>query len=156
MKKENLFGRFPLIFAFYVAAVCISIAFTGIVGCGKKALPLPPHSDPMPHVTDLSYDLQGSRVVLEWTIPDEVKRGAFGEGEMVLSRARTKLNDDLCPECPLVFQRISVLPITRVDTEPKPTYEEEVTQGFRFTYKVVLEMENGRNSEPSNLVEFEY
>ena len=74
---------------------------------------------------------------------------------MILSRAGTRLTDELCPECPLVFQRVAVLPVLRTDDAPKPTYEEEVRQGFRYTYEVVLHMESGRSSEPSNKVEFD-
>jgi len=75
---------------------------------------------------------------------------------MVISRARTKLTGDLCSECPQVFQRVAVLPIRRAESEPKPTYDEEMQQGFRHTYKVVLHMDSGRGSEPSNPVVFDY
>ena len=156
MTKETFSYRYPLIFFICATVVWPVIAVSGILGCGKKAPPLPPHSDPVPPVTDLSHDLQGSRVVLTWSIPDEVKQGAFGEGEMILSRASTKLTGELCPDCPLVFQRIAVLPILRAKGEPNPTYEEEVQQGFRFTYKVVFHMDSGRSSGPSNLVAFDY
>ena len=156
MKKALLPGRFLSFIALLTMGVCMSVALAGLFGCGKKAPPLPPHSEPVPPVTDLSYALRDSRVMLTWTVPKEVKQGSFGEGEMILSRARTKLVDELCPECPLVFQTIAVLPIFRADGEPKPTYEEEVAKGFRFTYKVVFHMSSGRSSGPSNLVTFDY
>ena len=75
---------------------------------------------------------------------------------MLLFRATAKLTDEICPDCPLVYQRIAAMPISRVNGEPKPAYEEEVQQGFRYTYKVVLQMDSGRGSEPSNLVAFDY
>lgn len=156
MNRGLLFGRFPLIIPLCAAAVCAWVAAAGFTGCGRKAPPLPPHSDPVPSVTDLSHDLQGSRVVLTWTVPDKVRQGAFGEGEMLLSRAKTSLTDELCPECPLVFERVAELPIPGAGGEPKPVYEEEVQRGFRFTYRVVLQMKSGRISEPSNPVEFDY
>lgn len=156
MKKETLSGR--LLFAFTLCAVSVWVpaVIAGLPGCGKKALPLPPHVDPVPPVTDLSYEIRDSHIVLTWTVPDEVKQGAFGEGEMILSRAGTKLTGELCPECPQVFQRIAILPILRSENEPKPTYEEEVQQGFRYTYRVVLHMESGRSSGPSNPAVFDY
>ena len=156
MKKEMRSGRLSLVFTLCVVSVWVLAVIPGLPGCGKKALPLPPHVDPVPPVTDLSYDIRGSHIVLTWTVPNEVKQGAFGEGEMILSRATIKLTSELCPECPQVFQRIAVLPILRAGNEPKPTYDEEVQQGFRYTYKVVLHMESGRSSEASNLAVFDY
>lgn len=156
MKKETLPSRFPLIFFFRATVVWLAIAVSALVGCGKKAPPLPPHANPVPPVTDLSCELQGSRAVLSWTIPDEVKQGAFGEGEVMISRARTRLTGELCPECPLAYERIAVLPISRAEGEPAPGYDEEVQPGFRFTYRVVLHMVSGRSSEPSNAAAFDY
>ncbi len=156
MRKAALSGRFPLIFFLCATVVWVSAALTVFLGCGKKAPPLPPHLDPVPPVSDLSHNLEGSRVMLTWTIPDKVKQGAFGEGMSILFRAKTRLTDELCPDCPLAFQRIAEVPILRTDGEAKPSYEEEVRQGFRYTYKVMLHMESGRGSESSNLVEFDY
>jgi hypothetical protein len=156
MKRGTSPVRLPLRYVFCVVAVWVLALCPCLSGCGKKALPLPPHSDPVPPVTDLSYELRGAHVVLTWTVPDEVRKGAFGEGEMILFRAKTKRTDELCPECPRAFQRIGLLPILRADNEPKPTYGEEVQKGFRYTYKVVLHMESGRSSGPSNLIEFDY
>ena len=155
MKREILPGRLHLIFALCATVVWVLIALAVFFGCGKKAPPLPPHSDPVPPVADLSHSVEGSRVVLTWTIPDKVKQGVFGEGVTILFRATTELTDEPCSDCPLVFQRIDEVPILRTDGEPKPSYEEEVRQGFRYTYKVVLHMESGRDSESSNLVVFE-
>ena len=156
MKKRTVSLRFQMVCSFYAVAVCALVVFSGVAGCGKKALPLPPHAESVPRVTDLSHDIRDSQVMLTWTVPSAVKQGVFGEGEMILSRARIKLTDELCPECPLAFQRIARLPILRADNEPKPVYDEVVQQGFRYTYRVVLHMKSGRSSEASNLVVFDY
>ena len=156
MKKKTRLDRFPLVFFICATAVWASIAVSSIFGCGKKAPPLPPRSNPVPPVTDLSHELQDARVFLTWSIPDDVKRGAFGEGKSVLFRAETGLTDEPCPDCPLSFLRIAELPILHGESVPAPSYAEEVRRGFRYTYKVVLYMDNGVVGGPSNLIQFDY
>ena len=129
---------------------------SGVTGCGKKTLPVPPHAEPVPAVSDLSHEIDGAQVTLTWTVPGKVQQGSFGEGEMILSRARTKLADGPCTGCPLVFQRIAVLPFPWAGAGTRPSYSEGLEHGFRYTYRVVLHMDGGRSSGSSNLAAFDY
>ncbi len=132
-------------------AIAVSIFLIVGAGCGKKAMPTPPNTAPVPAVSDLSYRIDGSDVNLAWTVP-----AGAGEGEAVVSRARTKLSDGECNECPLIFQRIAELPVSATQDAVKQTYREPLAQGFRYTYRVVLRKSGGRTSAPSNLVTFDY
>ena len=95
-------------FLWLLCAVVASMgSFSGIIGCGIKGMPSPPHVEPVPAVSDLSHQIEGEQVVLSWTVPDRIREGDFGNGEMMISRARIKLEDGPCTDCPLVFQRIA-------------------------------------------------
>lgn len=105
----------------------------------------------MPTVSDLSHKVEGNEVYLEWTVPAE-----FGRGEAIVSRARTELGDEMCDNCPLAYRRIAVLPIHPQHSSLTQRHRELLSSGFRYTYRVVLETNNGRTSAASNLVTFDY
>jgi hypothetical protein len=126
------------------------VLLTAMAGCGKKAMPSAPDTRPVPPVTDLSHEVGGGYVHLEWRVPTDIIGGVA-----VVSRSRTKISDDMCDGCPLVFQQIAVLEIPPNRSAPQ-TYREPLSPGFRYTYRVVLREARGRTSAPSNLVTFDY
>ncbi len=123
--------------------------------CGKKTMPTAPRTQSPPPVTDLSCQPQNGDVLLRWHLPEAVRNRSLGNGQMVLSRARSRLADPLCPGCPMVFQRIARIPFDAVDPEGGATYSETLIAGFRYYYKVELVMDNGRTSADSNIVQAE-
>ncbi len=137
-------------------AISVMVLVLATSGCGKKAMPTPPESDPVAAVSDLSHEVHEGYVYLVWSIPDPVAEGRFGRGEAVVSRARTRLEDDSCDGCPLVFQQVAVLPVSSGLGSVKQTHREALAFGFRYTFRVVLQMGRGRTSEPSNLVSFDW
>lgn len=114
-------------------------------------MPSPPGVEPVPVVSDLSQKLDGTDVLLEWTVPNDT-----AEGEMIVSRAETKLNEETCDGCPLMFRQVAVLPINLQGSDSKQTFRDSLSPGFRYTYKVVLKTEDGRTGEDSNQVTFDY
>ena len=137
-------------------AISVMVLVLAASGCGKKAMPTPPESDPVPAVSDLFHEVHGGYVHLAWSIPDPVAEGRFGRGEAVVSRARTRLEDDNCDDCPLVFQQVAVVPVSSGLGSVKQTHREAMTSGFRYTFRVVLQMGHGRTSGASNLVSFDW
>jgi predicted small lipoprotein YifL len=131
--------------------ISVLVLLAGIAGCGKKAMPSAPEASPVPAASDLSHEVDGGFVYLEWRVPMDITGG-----EAIVSRARTKLSDEMCDGCPLVFQQIAVLEIHPKRSALIQTYRESLSPGFRYTYRVVLKGERGRTSPPSNLVTFDY
>lgn len=129
--------------------ISVLLFFTAAAGCGKKGMPVPPGAEPVPAVSDLSHEVAGGYVHLEWTVPMD----AAG-GEAVVSRARTELSDG-CDGCPLVFQQVAVKSIHPMRGAVKQTFQEALTPGFRYTYRVVLKVD-GAAGGASNLVTFDY
>lgn len=132
------------------------VFLAGSAACGKKAMPVPPKSDPVPAVSDLSHEIHGGYVHLAWTLPGPVADGRFGRGEAVVSRARTRLGDGGCDDCPLVFQQVAVQTVSSGKGMVDQTHREVLATGFQYTFRIVLQMGRGRTSAPSNLVQFDY
>lgn len=141
--------RSLLVFGFVAASASAYIA--GLAGCGKKGMPSPPGVEPAPAVSDLSYELEGTHVRLQWTVPSDI-----AGGEAIVSRAVTKLDDEMCDECPLVFQRVAVVSIHPQPGAETQTCLDSLSPGFRYTYRVVLKTDDGRTGGASNLVTFDY
>lgn len=114
-------------------------------------MPSPPGAAPVAAVSDLAYEMDGEHVMLTWTLPV-----GKGEGEAVVSRSQMKLAEDMCNDCPLVFQKVTTRPFSLNQATMKQTAGDSLSPGYRYTYRVVLEMNNGRTSAPSNLVTFDY
>jgi hypothetical protein len=132
--------------------VVLALVFlTTIAGCGKKAPPTPPGVAPIPTVSDLSYEVDGAGVHLEWTVPMDM-----AGGEAIVSRAGIKLSDDMCDDCPLVFQKVAAVPIYEQGSALKQAHRDSPSPGYRYTYRIVLKTDDGRTSAASNLVTFDY
>ncbi len=141
------------LFLFLLGVVFLIIS---VLGCGKKALPVAPKQGTPPAVNDLSYRIEEEKVHLNWTVPEEVLAGKFGQGKLVVLRSKTDA-EDICPGCPQIFQRVTrKRPIGKTVEASEMAYAETLERGFRYTYKVVLEMESGRTSDDSNIVTFDF
>ena len=109
-----------------------------LAACGLKDAPVPPKALVPPAVSDLAATLEGDSVLLRWTVPKEVRAGAFGKGRVLLSRAGTSLADASCRECPLLFQRVADIPVSGAGAM---TYSEKLPRGFKYTYRLVMTFE---------------
>ena len=141
---------------FFLLLFSLTCATAGLTGCGKKALPVAPKQGTPPPVSDLSHRIEEGKVLLTWTAPEEVLAGKYGQGKLVVMRSKTDV-DDICQGCPQIFQRMTrKRPIGKTLEASEMTYAEDLEKGFRYTYKVVLEMDSGRTSDDSNVVTFEF
>jgi hypothetical protein len=126
------------------------VLIMGAAGCGKKAMPSPPGAGPVTPVADLGSRLDGSHVILTWTLP-----AGKDEGEAVVSRAQTQLGPEMCEGCPLMYHQVAAIPFSMGQSAVDQSCQDSVSPGYRYTYKVILKMNNGRTSDPS-LVTFDY
>ncbi len=140
---------------FYLFLLGVVFLYVGVVGCGKKAMPVAPKQGKPPAVSDLAYRIEDGKVRLNWTVPEDVLAGKFGQGKLVVLRSKIGLGD-ICSDCPKIFQRVTrKRPIGKAVEAAKMVYEEALEDGFRYTYKVVLEMESGYISDDSNIATFD-
>ncbi len=130
------------------------------IGCGKKALPVPPQRFIPPAINDLSYRLAGSTLNLNWTLPEIKKTKTTDIAGCIVFRARTSVSESDCPTCPPKFESVADLPLG-VDSQTKQNlkamnYSEPLTQGYRYTFKVNCYSAKGVSGQDSNTVEFNY
>ena len=137
-----------------IVGVCL------LLGCGKKAPPSPPRQVAPPIVKDLRKSIVGDQVRLSWKLPT-VKSGS----ESALSgfsvfRSRTKITEPDCPGCPVLFEKISDIPIHEIGSAAgdgkKVTYVDTLKKGYRYRYKVTVNWVGGKRGEDSNAVAFDY
>lgn len=134
----------------------VALLCAGVMGCGKKAMPVPPRQGKPPAVNDLAYHFKEGNVRLTWTIPADVVAGKYGQGKLVVLRSKTA-SKDVCAGCPQIFQRVTrKRPIGKVAESAEMEYKETLEHNFRYIYKVIFEMESGQISDDSNIVTFDF
>ena len=141
IKRFNI--RAPAIWMLVLAVVLIS-------GCGKKAPPVVPRRMPLAQVSDLQGSLSQSTVRLTWNHSTENARAA---GYIVL-RAQSSLSHPDCPDCPLLFQKVETIPLSRSmrNKGHAMDFYQDVGEGFRYTYNVRPYQSSGAQGPDSNLV----
>ncbi len=135
--------------AIMVASVCLS-------GCGKKAPPVPSRQTVIPAVKDLSSNIDGDIIVLTWTIPDEMGDKSAGIKGFVVHRAKQKISDGDCRNCPVNFKPVAEVPAETKLPVKKMKYEEPLEKGFKYVFKVIVISNAGTDSIDSNYVEIVY
>ncbi|MBW2003427.1 MAG: hypothetical protein JRI72_02275 [Deltaproteobacteria bacterium] len=78
-----------------------------VLGCGKKAPPVPPREKKPPAVNDLSTSIDGDTLKLTWTIPKEKGRIMPDLSGFIVYRSKMLLPDSDCEVCPVPFKRVA-------------------------------------------------
>ena len=142
-----------------IAAILI-LSGAIIWGCGKKGPPVPPQRYRPEAVTDLSYELSNGRVKLRWTIPRQEDQQRVRIVGCTVYRAQRTLADADCIECRRSFQ-----PAANIDVPPEATdrarrqqlgFDDNLTPGFEYAYRVVCSTAAGAAGKVSNVVRIEY
>lgn len=141
--KHGLILQLAVVMA---ASVCL-------FGCGRKAPPVYPRQPPIPAVKDLSSNIDGDMIVLTWTIPDEMRDKSSGIKGFVVHRAKEKITDDDCRNCPVSFRPVAEVPAETKDPMKKMEYTERLEKGFKYVFKVIAFSNTGTESADSNYVE---
>jgi len=140
MKKQIIIY---LLFAFIIS--CIFIFQTG---CGKKGPPLPPLTAALTAPFDLTYDLTGNSVTLEWASGDQGgDLNGFKGFEIV--EAKIDLSENHCKGCPVEFKPFAAAGPDQLSTS------HILDPGFRYYYRVRAVSKNNHSSSFSNTVQFE-
>lgn len=130
------------------------------VGCGKKGPPKPPERRSPQAVKDLSYAIDNQIVELSWTVQGSDDRSASSPAGYKVFRSKLSAKEPNCEKCPIRFGEIGDVAIQMKRSETsKPTrmrFTEVLEPGYRYIYKVIIYDEDGKGSEDSNFVKFEY
>ncbi len=149
-------GTTPLLWRSLWSALLLT-ALLAPMGCGRKELPVAPSRLKLQAVEDLSADREGCSVILRWTIP----KG--GDNDLLtgftIYRSEQKLSGRLCPDCPLTFQRVDRVDLTKpapsADAQGQAVYRATTECGSRYFYKVVGFTGGDVRSADSNVVRIE-
>lgn len=130
--------------------IVLALATVLVIACGKKAPPVAPRSLPLVGVGDLQGQLSQSTVRLTWNHAVENSRAV---GYVVL-RAQSSLSKPECPDCPMVFQKVETISLSRSLRKKAHAMEfyQDVADGFRYTYNVRPYQSSGAQGPDSNYV----
>jgi hypothetical protein len=139
----------------------VSVTWAGLIwGCGKKGPPVPPQRYRPAAVTDLSYELTDTQVLLAWTIPHPSDRQASRIAGCTVYRAQRALADGDCIDCNASFQKAADVAVPK--SAPGETRQQRLgfgdtlTPGFDYAYRVICSTAAGASGNKSNVVRFEY
>ncbi|MBT3311761.1 MAG: hypothetical protein HN379_07190, partial [Desulfobacteraceae bacterium] len=122
-------------FLFWLAVLCLSIFI--VSGCGRKKPPLPPNIVQPHAVRDLSININGDNLELNWTMNEKKDSSLTG---YIVYRSKKQVSEDNCENCPVLFERIADLPVEggkgRHIKGNVFTYRETLEKGYRYAYKV--------------------
>jgi hypothetical protein len=141
-----------------VGAIAIAMLFA--VGCGKKAMPIPPNRIAPAAVSNFKGELKEGRVLLAWSLPgkSDDTSGVMQSVPVVevrVYRSKLSLAEGGCKNCPPQFEAIAKLAPASGGTRAM-RYNDAVERGFRYTYKIVLVGENDVMSPDSDLLDVTY
>ena len=130
--------------------LCCAALLLLLTGCGKKAPPVVPQHRPLTAVTDLGGDLRHDRVTLTWSHNPE---NWAATGYVVL-RARQKLYQPECPDCPPAFQNAGTIPLARSLRKEKHAvdFSQNLAAGFRYCFSVRPVSASGAQGPDSNML----
>jgi len=136
--------------------ILLAVGF-GWAACGKKAPPRPPVREEAPAaVSRLSKTVSGDTLRLTWNLIAGKGQAAAG---FYVYRSKMRLEDSNCPTCPILFERVAVIPNQGQGTGAAALglfeYQETLESGYRYIYKVTAYFQSGLTGKDSNMVEFE-
>ncbi len=110
-----------------------------ILGCGRKASPVPPGTIRPVAIKDLGYKITEQGVELSWSVPVRNRDGSplAGIKGFQLLKAEIPL-EDVCSECPPPFgEPIFITYESKPEEARKIVYEDRtLRQGMRYVYEV--------------------
>lgn len=139
--------------------IMISLFFV-LFGCGKKALPVPPHQVLPPAINNLTSNINKDTLKLTWTIPEQKEKVESSPAGFIVYKSKKPLSKSKCLNCPVLFKRIADVPIKTGSSknlqEKIMAYNEILEKGYRYVYKVIVYADNGATGDDSNRIDFVY
>ena len=133
---------------FIALHLLIAVAFTA--GCGKKAPPLPPiiEGNAIAAPYNLKYTVTGDTLKLSWEHQTNEETARVKPDSFELFEA-VKTFDD-CEGCPFKFSLLKEIPSSNF------TYTYQIKKGYRYYFRVQAVNDDGKRSEYSKTVQYEY
>lgn len=147
---NEFFHRIGMAGTIFKAWLGLMLVLTLLNGCGKKAPPVAPRQTPLAAISDLKGELNRGTVRLTWHhAPDNARAAGY-----IILRAQSALSQPECPECPLVYQKIDTIPLSRSLGKKRHIIEfyHDVADGFRYTFNVRPYQSSGDQGPDSNAV----
>jgi hypothetical protein len=134
----------------------IIIFFISGAACGRKAPPLPAEAVEPPVVENLKGGQENGKLRLAWPMPEKVKAEALAG--FYVYRAKDKLTDLPCSQCPDRFDKVADIPFDSVSLvlEKHVAYTEILEQGYRYRYRVTGYSAYGDEGPPSGVITIDY
>jgi hypothetical protein len=134
--------------------ILLAVGLAG-VSCGKKAPPRPPGREEAPAaVGHISKVIRGDTLSLTW---DPVAGKEKDIAGFYVYRSKMRLTDSDCRSCPVLFERVAVIPKlgqgTGAATLRPYEYQETLESGYRYSYKVAPYSQSGLTGKESDPVE---
>ena len=130
-----------------------------VLGCGKKAPPVPPRQAKPPTINDLRASIDGGTLKLTWAIPREKGTIISDLSGFIVYRSKMLLSGSDCKNCPVPFKRVADIPYevsaSGYMKKGNSTYTETLEKGYRYIYKVIV-YRKGVTSRDSNYVDLIY
>jgi|GEM_PF-1638883 len=146
-------GRSPISLVHCLVFLILMPALpAGMPGCGRKAPPRLPDYQPPAPVADLQAMGQDGQIHLTWQVEHATQDqiGAFR-----VLRSMRPIDSPACETCPLIFQPLATLVVPRSANQPRAVamqYDDAVSDGFVYTYKLSALDDNGGWINDSNTV----
>jgi len=103
--RKKLYKNFDtyLILPFSILIIFVLL----VLGCGKKAPPVPPRQAKPPTVNDLRASIDGGILKLTWTIPKEKGRIISDLSGFIVYRSKMLHPDSHGKNSPVLFKRVA-------------------------------------------------
>jgi hypothetical protein len=124
-----------------------------ILACGRKAPPRAPEDDPAPAVETLGNQLEGDRLTLTVSRTEQTALQQAGYSGFTVFKSIRKISETACRNCPIMFERVAVVSFDRmhrtVPGERIIAYTEKLEKGYRYHYKVNVNLPDGGTGKDS-------
>lgn len=126
--------------ALLVAILCV----LPLLGCGRKAAPRVPQSQPVSAVSTLQASVHQGAVHLTWRSPED----AGTVGAYAVYRTATDLDEADCSDCRRRFYKQGQ--VDRAGPNGVYIYIDAAQPGYRYTYKLKPLLRGGETGPSSN------
>ncbi len=148
-KKSSVLKRMAigLLFLFFVC---------NPAGCGKKGPPVPPRIIIPPPVNDLNKTINGNQLKLTWSVPSAPDKVQAAMAGFIVYRSKQPESKPPCEKCPVLFDRITDIPIDAKGPDNLFEYIETLENGYIYIYKVTVYTRSRTPGKDSNFIEFRF
>ena len=137
--RKKLYKNFNthLILLFSILIIFVLL----VLGCGKKAPPVPPRQAKPPTVNDLRASIDGGILKLTWTIPKEKGRIISYLSGFIVYRSKMLHSDSKRKNSPVLFKRVADILIEVSTSGFKKgviACPESLEKVYRYIYKIIV------------------